>query len=81
MGTVWMIQRKECLKGRFLQPSALDIQLFASKEKAKKELEFFKKWAEWRGCEVQFKKENYVEFTDEDGYTWVYTLQEKIIFI
>lgn len=81
MITVWMIQRKVCVKGRFVQPSALDIQLFASEERAREELVFFKKWAEMRGCEVEFKKKNYIKFTDEGGATWIYTLQERIIFI
>jgi hypothetical protein len=80
MRKVWVIQRKVFANGKFLTPSHFDIELYARKEEAKKELEAHKKWAEMRGCEFVNMGKNVVSYTDEDGWEWVYSLHEKILF-
>lgn len=80
MRKVWMIQEKVFANGKFLPPTALDIELYARKEEAMKELEAHKKWAQMRGCEFVKKGEDFVSYTDGDGWEWVFSLHEKILF-
>lgn len=79
MRVVWMIQREVKVNGYFLRPTAFDVQLYANKESAEFELESYRNYAEHFGYKLDEVQKNLVRFTDGSGFTWTYTMYEKIM--
>lgn len=79
MSVVWMIQREVKVNGYFLRPTGFDVQLFASKESAEFELESCRKYAEHYGYKLDEFQKDLVRFTDGSGFTYTFTMYEKIM--